>query len=511
MRLSTLANSSKDITLRGADIEVTGLTEDSRKVKPGCLFIATPGVKQDGRAFIDDAIKRGAVAVLLPKTLQDKEQPQSNNDDIPLPLREGLGEGSPQASNISLLTAPDIRDATSALAAAFYPRQPETIAAVTGTSGKTSTAQFAREIWQALRHKSASIGTLGLVTAEETAYGSLTTPDAITLHRLLDECAEHDITHAVIEASSHGIELHRLDHVRLKAGGFTNLSRDHLDYHQTMEAYLAAKMGLFERILPEGAAAVLNADIPEYAALEAAAKKRKLKIISYGRQGHDLRLLDLLPDAQGQTLRLEAFGKEIDARLSVIGGFQAWNALCAAGMAIGGGEDAEAVLAALAAITGVPGRLQFIGLSAKGGAVFVDYAHKPDALENVLAALRAHVVPHGAKLGVIFGCGGNRDAGKRPIMGRIAQEKADWVIVSDDNPRHEEPGMIRAAILAGCADKTNVKEVGDRAKAIAAGIEKLGAHDVLVIAGKGHEPGQIVGDKVLPFDDAEEARKVLGL
>jgi UDP-N-acetylmuramoyl-L-alanyl-D-glutamate--2,6-diaminopimelate ligase len=362
-----------------------------------------------------------------------------------------------------------------------------------------------------LGHQSASIGTLGLVTAAGTGYGALTTPDAITMHHLLDDCAGQGITHAVVEASSHGIELNRLDYVRLKAGGFTNFSRDHLDYHHTMEAYLAAKVRLFSELLPAGAAAVLNADIPEFAMLANTAKSRGLKIISYGRQGKDLRLIEAVADPRGQILRLEAFGKPVEALLPVIGGFQAWNALCAAGLVIGGGSAPDAAVAALARVTGVPGRMQFVGMSQKGGAVFVDYAHKQDALENVLQAMRPHVTAHKAKLGVVFGCGGNRDKGKRPIMGGIAQKQADWVIVTDDNPRHEEPDAIRAEILAGCADKTNVQEIGDRAKAIAEGIGKLNANDVLIIAGKGHEPGQIVGDKVLPFDDASTAKKVMGL
>lgn len=492
MLLSNLTARNKDIILRGGNVEIAGLSEDSRKIQPGFLFIATPGTKQDGGVFIDDALARGAAAIMVP---QDS------------PAADSLA-----ARGVAVLTAPDLRDATSALAASFYPGQPETVAAVTGTSGKTSTAQFAREIWQALGHKSASIGTLGLVTAAGASYGSLTTPDAITLHHLLDDCARQGVTHAVVEASSHGIELKRLDRVRMKAGGFTNLSRDHLDYHVTMDAYLAAKMRLFSTLLPSGAAAVINADIPEYEAVAKTARARGLNIISYGAQGRELRLAAKQPDARGQILSIDAFGKKQDVLFPVMGGFQAWNALCAAGLAIGSGADAAQTVAALEHVSGVPGRLQFIGTTATGGAVFVDYAHKPDALENVLRALRPHVAAHhGAKLGVVFGCGGNRDKGKRPIMGKIAAESADWVIVSDDNPRHEEAAVIRAEIMAGCAGASNVEDIGDRAAAIAAGIGKLKPHDVLVIAGKGHEPGQIVGDKVLPFDDAEEARKVLGI
>lgn len=487
MRLSKLTACSDRLTLHGPDLDITGLSEDSRKIQPGFLFIATPGTKQDGAAFIADAVKKGAVAVLLP------------SDGEPVP-------------GIPTITAPDIRAATSALAACFYPRQPATLVAVTGTSGKTSTAQFVREIEQTMGHQSASIGTLGLVTKAGTSYGSLTTPDAITLHHLLDDCAAQGITHGALEASSHGIELQRLDHVLLKAAGFTNLSRDHLDYHLTMEAYFAAKRRLFTHVLPAGAVAVLNADIPEYEILSQDARARGLRIISYGKQGHDLRLIASAPDAQGQRIEIEIFGKSYDLLFPVLGEFQIANALCAAGLVIGSGSDPDAVIAALPHVTGVPGRLQYIGAAPSGGTVFVDYAHKPDALENVLRALRPHVAAHtGAKLGVVFGCGGNRDKGKRPIMGRIATEHADWMIITDDNPRHEEPAVIRAEIRAGCGDAAPVEEIGDRARAIKTAVGKLGAHDTVVIAGKGHEPGQIVGDKILPFDDSDEARKVLGL
>ncbi len=468
----------------GPDVDVKGVTEDSRKVQPGFLFIATPGLKQDGREFIDDAIKKGAVAILVP-------------------------EGSDNAAVTTLKTG-DIRKETAVFAASFYPRQPQTVLAVTGTSGKTSTAQFVRELAQALGHKSASIGTLGLVDATGTHYGSLTTPDAITIHHLLDECAGKGITHVAMETSSHGIEFKRLESVNFKAGAFTNLSRDHLDYHQTMEAYFEAKNGLFSRLLPSDGAAVINADIPEYAPLAQVAKSRGLRLISYGKNAKDLRLLDSRIDQNGQVLSLEIFGKKMEVLLPVLGIFQAWNALCAAGLLIGSGSDASKTIEAFTKVSVVPGRLQFIGLSKKGGEVYVDYAHKPDALENVLRAMRPHVAAtQGAKLGVIFGCGGNRDKGKRPIMGDLAQRLADWVIVTDDNPRYEDAATIRTEILAGCADKSNVHEVGDRGAAIIEGINKLNAKDALIIAGKGHEPGQLVRDQVLPFDDAEEARKAI--
>ncbi len=489
MLLSHIKSAFPDITLHGPDRDISGVRLDSRQVKPGDLFIAISGTAMDGTTYITSAIQHGAVAVLV---------------------EEGTLHALPVPLNTTFLTAPDIRSATSAVAASFYARQPETIAAVTGTSGKTSTAQFTREIWQAMGFESASIGTLGFVAAKESQYGSLTTPDSVALHKLLDSCIDKHITHIAMEASSHGLEQHRLDHVRLKAAGFTNLSRDHLDFHPTMEAYLAAKIRLFREVLPPGAAAVLNADIPEYETLAKVARNRGLRIISFGQQATDIKLLKVEPQAEGQILTISLFGKKHTVQFPVIGAFQAWNTLCALGLVIGSGGDANKAVAALPRLTGVPGRLQYIGTSAKGGTVFVDYAHKPDALENVLTALRPHVTAHpGAKLGVVFGCGGNRDKGKRPQMGEIATRLADWTIVTDDNPRHEVPTEIRREIVAGCHPGAALQEIGDRAEAIHAGIAKLGQGDVLVIAGKGHEPGQIVGDKTLPFDDADVARAAL--
>ncbi len=488
MRLSQLAASTNGISLKGDDIEITGIVLDSRKATPGSLFIAIPGVKQDGTEFIIDALRRGASAVALAR-------------DHARPLQ------------VPSLECQDIRAATSAFAATYYPNQPKIIAAVTGTSGKTSTAQFIREIWQTLGHPSASIGTLGLVTKDGLHKGDLTTPDSLTLHEDMDKCSRGGITHLAMEASSHGIELKRLDHVHLSAGVFTNLSLDHLDYHGTMENYFAAKRRLFDTLLPEGAAAVINADIPEYAALIVTANERKLRIISFGRNAKELRLISQEPADLGQHLHLELYGKKAEIFLPVIGAFQAWNALAALGAVIGCDADVEKALAALGKVTAVPGRLQWVGTTEKGGSVFVDYAHKPDALESVLNTLRPHVARHaGAKLGVVFGCGGNRDASKRPIMGGIAERLADWMIVTDDNPRDEDPALVRAAILAGCKtdkDREILLEIGEREEAIATAIQKLGPHDVVVIAGKGHESGQTIRGKVLPFDDVEVAARYI--
>lgn len=505
MRLSRLLtpfdSAAPLVTLaRGEDAEIAGAATDSRLVKPGYLFIAVPGTQKDGLSFVPDALSRGARAVLAPE-----------GADRNLLLPEG----------VALLVSKDLRGATAAVASALYPLQPECVVAVTGTSGKTSTAQFAREIWAALGQSSASLGTIGLVTAKGSHYGSLTTPDSLTLHETLDRCAREGVTRLAMEASSHGIELKRLDRVRIKAAGFTNLSRDHLDYHATMEAYFAAKLRLFSDLVDAGGTVVLNADVPEYDALRAAARARGLSVISYGQNAIDLKILEIVPDRKGQVLRLSILGRETRLLFPVMGRFQVWNALCALGLALGSGapetarDDPDKVARAsstLERLQVVPGRLQHVGNAPSGGAVFIDYAHKPDALQNVLAAVRPHVDPDsGGKLVVVFGCGGNRDRGKRPLMGAIAQSLADRVIVTDDNPRNEDPSLIRKEILEGCAPTglPTPVEVGDRAEAIRVAITGLGRGDVLVIAGKGHESGQIIGDKTLPFDDVLVARQVL--
>jgi len=489
MLLSNLINPNEGHKLHGSNADISGISADSREVEKGFLFAAVPGTQQDGRKYIGDAVAKGAVAVLAP----DGTDPSS------IPPR------------ISLVTAPDVRIALSCMAARFYPRQPETIAAVTGTSGKTSIAQFTRELWTHNGRNAASVGTLGLVTRKEKKYGSLTTPDSVTLHIILDTAAREGVSHLVMEASSHGLDLHRLDCVRVKIGAFTNLSRDHLDYHDGMESYFAAKTRLFSEVMRQGGVAVLNADSPEYGKLADICRARGHSIISYGKSAGDIRLLRHRVETDSQALQFEIFGKKYEARLRVAGLFQVWNSMCALGIVIGGGEDAGLSVAGIESLTGVPGRLERIGVSARGGVVFVDYAHKPGALENVLNAMREHVSAcPGARLHVLFGCGGNRDKGKRPQMGAIAQRLADVVIVTDDNPRREEPAAIRKDILAGCSPSPNLREIGDRAEAIRVAIEGLEKNDVLIIAGKGHEIGQIVGDKVLPFDDAEVARQVLG-
>jgi UDP-N-acetylmuramoyl-L-alanyl-D-glutamate--2,6-diaminopimelate ligase len=463
--------------------DVTSVTADSREVVPGSLFFAVSGTKADGLAFAEDAIARGAVAVV-------SEQPFHS-----------------AKSGIASVVVPDVRAALSHAAAALYPRQPPMIVAVTGTSGKTSVAAFVRQIWADLGHAAASLGTIGIVAPKETIYGSLTTPEAVTLHQTLQKLADDGVTHLAMEASSHGLEQRRLDGVRLSAGAFTNLSRDHLDYHLTLEDYLTAKLRLFEVLLEPGQPAVIDADSDVSATVIAGCQKRGLKVMSVGRQGDTLRLLSHGTDGLGMRLSMEYAGKSYSARLPLAGSFQTSNALVAAALCIATGDAPERVFAALERLKGAPGRLELIGTRA-GAPIFVDYAHKPDALEKALAALRP--LTRGRLL-VVFGCGGNRDRGKRPLMGEIAAQQADVVIVTDDNPRSEDPAEIRAAILEGARGvaANKVIEIGDRRAAIAAGITDLRAGDVLVVAGKGHETGQIVGDRVLPFSDHEAIRDAL--
>lgn len=481
-RLSDLMASRTEIAVSALALErdppIAALTADSRKVGPGSLFAALPGSARDGRAFIPDAVKAGAVAILAPK-------------GTTLP---------PGADHVALIEDANPRRRLALLAAAFHGAQPERIAAVTGTNGKTSTAQFTRQIWAGLGHKAGAMGTLGLVAPGFPQSGSLTTPDPIELHRTLAEVAEAGVTHLAMEASSHGLDQFRLDGVLVTCAGFTNLTRDHLDYHGTMEAYFQAKAMLFERVMPKGATAVLNADIPEFERLAELCRARKQTVIGFGAAGRDLTVLDVAPLPHGQRLELEVFGARRTIEVPLVGRFQVWNALCALGLAIGSGEDPAKAADQLASLEGVRGRLELVARLKTDAAVYVDYAHTPDGLETVLRALRPHTR---GRLLCVFGAGGDRDPGKRPMMGEIVGRLADRAIVTDDNPRSEVPAAIRAAILAACPDAT---EIGDRAEAIATGVAELGPGDVLVIAGKGHEQGQIVGSEVRPFDDATVAR-----
>jgi UDP-N-acetylmuramoyl-L-alanyl-D-glutamate--2,6-diaminopimelate ligase len=463
MKLADLLTPDAVSDARFAALEVAGVSEDSRDVKPGDLFVAVPGTKDDGLRFVGQALAAGAVAF----------------------IRVG-----------------DAHRALALAAAKFFSRQPRVIAAVTGTSGKTSVAAFTRQIWSVIGEKSASIGTVGLVTPTREVYGSLTTPEPVELHRTLDQLAGEGVTHLAIEASSHGLDQRRLDGVRVAAGGFTNLSRDHLDYHPTLEAYLAAKLRLFTDLIAPGGAAVVFADHEQADAVVAAARQRGLRVLTVGRRGDGIRLLETAIEGFAQTLRVAFGGTEHHVRLPLPGAFQVENALVAAGLAIATGSEPKATFAALAHLKGAKGRLELVG-EKDGAPIFVDYAHKPDALAKALEALRPYAT---GQLTVVFGCGGDRDAGKRPMMGAIAAANADRVVVTDDNPRSEQPAAIRAAILAGSAGAI---EIGDRRAAIESSIADLRRGDVLLIAGKGHETGQIVGKQVLPFSDHEAVAAAL--
>ncbi|WP_404379366.1 UDP-N-acetylmuramoyl-L-alanyl-D-glutamate--2,6-diaminopimelate ligase [Caenispirillum salinarum] len=480
--LTDLIRASGAMIAAGEDrteaVTVSGLTADSRAVGPGAVFAALPGAKVDGRDFIAQAVQAGAVAVLAP-----------------------TGTTLPKGVEAVLLTHDAPRLAFSLMAAAFHGRQPETVAAVTGTNGKTSTVNFARQLWTALGMQAASLGTLGVVGPDWTIEGKLTTPDPERLHALLADIADRGVTHLCMEASSHGLDQHRLSGVMVAAGGFTNLSRDHLDYHGTMEAYLAAKAKLFGEVMHEGGTAVLNADIPEFPMLKATAEARGLRVIDYGRDAAAIKLLDIARTAHGQRLTLVLDGGEpLTVELPLAGTFQVENALCALGLVIGCGAEAMRAARALETLSGVAGRLQLVATRANGAAVYVDYAHTPDALETVLEALRPHAA---GRLVCVFGAGGDRDPGKRPLMGEAAAKLADVAIVTDDNPRTEAPATIRSAVMEGCPEGLNI---GDRRAAIAEGVRLLGPGDVLLVAGKGHETGQTVGTVVHPFDDAAEAR-----
>ena len=473
MRLRDLFSDEATIDPQAEAVVVTGLAVDSRAVRPGDLFFALAGSKTDGAGFIDSAIASGAVAI--------------------------AGDHPPQgACRVPFVATPNPRRALALAAAKFYPRQPATIVAVTGTSGKTSVTAFTRQIWQRLGHASASIGTIGLVSEKRTIYGSLTTPDPIALHRQLDEIAAEGVTHLAFEASSHGLDQYRLDGVRVRAGGFTNLTRDHMDYHPDVAHYLAAKLRLFRDLVAADGAAVISADHDCSQAVIDAARAKNLRIVTVGSKGdgagEGIRLVGADIDGFAQKLELEHRGRRHAVRLPLVGEFQIENALVAAGLAIGTGSEPEAVFAELELLEGAKGRLEQVA-ERNGAPIFVDYAHKPDALAKALQALRPYAK---RKLVVVFGAGGDRDTGKRPLMGAIAAENADSVIVTDDNPRSENPELIRSAILSTAK---GAREIGDRAEAIRTAIAGLEPGDALLIAGKGHETGQIVGDRTLPFSD----------
>jgi UDP-N-acetylmuramoyl-L-alanyl-D-glutamate--2,6-diaminopimelate ligase len=475
-----LGDLAADLTIESgtAATNITGLTADSRAVERGFLFAALAGATTDGARFIGDAVRRGATAVLVGPGVEA---------DVP----------------VVVIRAPDPRRVLALMAARFHPLQPEHLVAITGTSGKTSVAAFVRQIFAAAGQEAASIGTIGIVSRRWSTYGNLTTPDPIVLHATLDRLAREGVTHAALEASSHGLDQRRLDGIRIAAAGFTNLGRDHMDYHATVAGYLAAKLRLFDTILPEDGTAVVDMDGAESEAVVAVAKQRGQQLIRVGRKGVEVKLANLTPTGLRQRLTIEAFGKSYGIMLPLAGAFQASNALVAAGLAIGGGVEVETALAALAKLEGAPGRLELVGRKANGAMIFVDYAHKPDAIVSALTALRPMTA---GRLVIVFGAGGDRDPGKRPLMGKAATDHADVVIVTDDNPRSENPAAVRSAILAAAP---GASEIGDRGEAIARAIALLSPGDVLVVAGKGHETGQKIGNEEIPFSDHQAVRDVL--
>ncbi len=469
------------LTARGGrDPQVTGLAVDSRDVKDGFLFAALPGTRVHGGEFIQFALRMGAAAVL------------TDGEGAAIAATELDG------AECALVVVEDPRQALAYAAALWFGVQPDVVAAVTGTNGKTSVATFLRQIWTELGHAAINLGTTGIEGAWSAPLAH-TTPEPITLHRNLAEAARQGVTHVAMEASSHGLAQRRLDAVHLMAAGFTNFTQDHLDYHADFDEYFAAKAGLFRRVAPDEACAVVNMDDPRGAEMRAIAAARGMSVLTVGRGLGDLSLINQRFDASGQDLRFSWEGEPFQTRLNLIGGFQAENVLMACGLAIACAETPENVFETLPRLTTVRGRMQLAATRANGATVFVDYSHTPDAVATALKALRPHVM---GRLIAIVGAGGDRDPGKRVLMGQAAQDNADIVFVTDDNPRSEDPAVIRAAVMGGAPEAT---EVGDRAEAILRGVDALGPGDALLIAGKGHETGQIVGDDVLPFDDAEQA------
>lgn len=477
MRLSKLLNIADfDPAM---DVDVTGITADSRNVQPGNLFAALPGTTADGWKFVDAALASGAVAVLA----------GLDHDNENLPVYCHVAENP--------------REELSKLAERFEGVKPNIVAAVTGTNGKTSVAHFTRQIWSQLHIKAASIGTLGLVTDEAIVDLHYTTPDPVLLHQVLHRLKDHNIDHVVLEASSHGLDQRRVDAAGVSIAAFTNFTRDHMDYHEGAKNYLNAKLGLVSRVVKPGGVAILNADSDVFDDFAAAAKSRNVVVISYGYKGTDIRLVEARSHPQGQILDLVVHGHKVQLDLPLAGEFQAMNVLCALGIVIMAGDDVTAALSVLPKLANVPGRMELAGKLECGCGVYVDYAHTPDALETVLSAIRPHVEQ---RLIVVFGCGGDRDKGKRPLMGAVAEKLADVAIITDDNPRGEEPSSIRAEIKTACP---NGLEMGDRRSAIARALQMAAAGDVVVIAGKGHESGQIIQGKVLPFDDRLVVRDLI--
>ena len=463
-----------------AEMAVSGLTCDSRAVKPGMVFAALAGSKVDGAVFIDQAVAAGAIAIIAGRSVACEP-------------------------GVPVIRCDDPRRALALAAARFYGRQPQSIAAVTGTNGKTSVTVFLRQIWTRAGFRAASLGTIGLVGPEGPGASGLTTPDPVELHRQLASLADDRVTHLALEASSHGLAQRRLDGVRISAAGFTNLSRDHLDYHSDFDDYRAAKMRLFGDLLPANQTAVVDADQPDAVHVIDIAKARNMTCLTIGKAGRTIRVHAITRMSDGARLIVEANRVRHYITLPLVGGFQISNALVAAGLAVATGVDMNSALSALEHVSGAPGRLELVGRHRNGARIFVDYAHTPDALATVLSSLRRHTE---GRLLVVFGAGGDRDHGKRPLMGEAAGAHADMVIVTDDNPRNERPADIRAEVLKGAK---GAGEIAGRQHAIRTAIAQLHSGDVLLIAGKGHETGQEIGGIVHPFSDQDEVRSALAI
>jgi len=469
-------------THEGKEVEIAGLTADSRQVGQGYLFAALDGSRARGADFIPEALKNGATAILAPP---------------------GTELGTKAPSNTILITDKNPRRRFAELAARFFSRQPKTIAAVTGTNGKTSTATFLRELWRGKGNKAASLGSLGVEGDGPISEASLTTPDPVTLHRVLMALAEAEVEYCVLEASSHGLDQYRLDGVRVSSAAFLNITRDHLDYHGDDESYFTAKERLFTDVMAPGGTAVLNAEAPQLERLEGVCRARGHRIITFAGPDSDIRLHSRQDEEFGQRIVLKLFGKSYDFRIQLPGAFQVDNMMAAAGLAIATGMAEDAIADGLSRLSPVRGRLELAARAPGGTPIYIDYAHTPDALSAALAGLRPHAK---GRLIVLFGCGGNRDAGKRSQMGEIAANLADLVFVTDDNPRNEDPALIRRGIIATCP---NAIEIAGRSEAIAAAIAELRQDDILLIAGKGHEQGQILAERTIPFDDGEVARRAI--
>jgi UDP-N-acetylmuramoyl-L-alanyl-D-glutamate--2,6-diaminopimelate ligase len=481
IELGELTGGMVHLTPAERQVRISSISADSRTVGPGCVFAALPGTRLDGVQFVPSALANGAAAILVAT--------DDNVGDVSVPV----------------IRLDDPHLGLAKMAARMYHGQPQTMVAVTGTAGKTSVAEFTRQIWKGCGRSAASIGTTGVIAPARRDYGNLTTPDPVTLHRLLDRLSSDGITNAAMEASSHGLDQKRLHGVVLSAAAFTNLGRDHMDYHDDVEDYFQAKMRLFEELLPKGSPAVIFSDDPISDRVAAVAKSAGHQVLRVGRKGDYLSAKRVEHERYRQVAEIVHADRTCRVNFPLAGDFQVANGLVAAGLAMATGEDFESVMACLEDLKGASGRLELIGHSKSHAPVYVDYAHKPEALENVLASLRPFA---SHQLVVVFGCGGDRDPGKRPIMGEIAQRLADSIIVTDDNPRTEDPAKIRSAILAAAPSAI---EIADRRDAIRQTIDALREGDCLVIAGKGHETGQIIGDEVLEFSDHEEVRKALGV